>query len=86
MDDIAAPFETVDGQNMNNVFNREGSIAFNSNKPWGFWQLRILLKPTVARETQCGRSEIFGRASWMKNMHHWQQQTLSGIRSMHVSR
>eukprot|EP00959_Pyramimonas_sp_CCMP1952_P187776 3926275-Pyramimonas_sp.AAC.1 len=48
MDDFAAPFETVDGQKMNHVFHREDSIAFNSNKPWGYWQLRIFLKPTVA--------------------------------------
>eukprot|EP00959_Pyramimonas_sp_CCMP1952_P253681 5300119-Pyramimonas_sp.AAC.1 len=51
LDDLAAPFETVDGQKDNILFNREDTVTFNSNNPWGVWQIRISLKSTVARTT-----------------------------------
>jgi len=51
MDDAAAEFETTDGQKNTNVFNRESTETFNSNKPWGVWQIRIFFKPTVSRTT-----------------------------------
>ena len=51
LDDLAKDYETTDGQKNDHVFNREDTTTFNSNKPWGLWQIRIFIKSTVSRNT-----------------------------------
>ena len=51
MDDVASTYETVNGEKKDNVFDREETKSFNSNKSSGVWQIRIYFKPLVSRNT-----------------------------------